>query len=155
MSGILFTLVRAGLPMLTIFIFACGGPSEQEMTEQIREVLNSQVEAWNKGDLEGFMTGYFKSPALSFASRGSVKRGWETIIEGYESRYGKNDMGGLSFLDLETYPLSREAAYVIGRWSLEMEDETLGGIFTLIFRHTASGWRIVHDHTSSATPSAE
>ncbi len=155
MSGILFTLVRAGLPMLTIFIFACGGPSEEEMTEQIRGVLNSQVEAWNKGDLEGFMTGYLKSPGLSFASGGSVKRGWETIMAGYESRYGKNNMGRLSFSDLEIYPLSHEAAYVIGRWSLEMEDETLGGIFNLIFRNNASGWRIVQDHTSSATPSAE
>ena len=135
---------------LSALLVACGGPSDEEISAAIREVLDSQVEAWNRGDLEGFMAGYLRSSKLSFASGGSVIRGWDTLLERYETTYGEGRMGMLSFTELEIYPLSNESAYVVGKWKLIRENDAPHGVFTLIFRKTPSGWRIVHDHSSGA-----
>ena len=63
-------------------------------------------------------------------------------------------MGRLQFnLDaIEVF--SPDAAMVFGRWELARTTDEIkpNGLFTLIFRLTPDGWRIVHDHTSSADP---
>jgi ketosteroid isomerase-like protein len=117
----------------------------------IRRVLGDQVEAWNRGDLEGFMAGYWKSPQLTFFSGKDRMSGWDATIERYRKRYqaeGK-EMGKVSFSDLEIEPLGPESAYVRGRWKVVTSKETLGGLFTLIFKKQPEGWRIAHDHTSN------
>jgi uncharacterized protein (TIGR02246 family) len=117
----------------------------------IRRVLDDQVTAWNRGDLEGFMAGYWKSPQLTFFSGKDRMSGWDATIERYRKRYqaeGK-EMGKVSFSDLEIEPLGPESAYVRGRWKVVNSKETLGGLFTLIFKKQPEGWRIAHDHTSN------
>lgn len=116
----------------------------------VRRVLDDQVAAWNKGDLKGFMAGYWRSPDLTFFSGKDKTRGWDATLERYQKRYqaeGK-EMGKLTFRDLEIEVLSPESAWVRGRWQLELSKETVGGLFTLIFKKLPEGWRIVHDHTS-------
>lgn len=117
----------------------------------IRQVLDAQVAAWNKGDLQGFMAGYWKSPDLTFASGKDTTRGWEATYERYRKRYQAEgrEMGKLTFSELDIELLCPDSAYVRGRWKLVTSKETLGGVFTLVFRKLAEGWRIVHDHTSS------
>jgi uncharacterized protein (TIGR02246 family) len=117
----------------------------------IRRVLDDQVAAWNRGDLEGFMAGYWKSPQLTFFSGKDRMSGWDATIERYRKRYqaeGK-EMGKVSFSDIEIEPLGPESAYVRGRWKVVNSKETLGGLFTLIFKKQPEGWRIAHDHTSN------
>jgi ketosteroid isomerase-like protein len=118
--------------------------------EAVRRVLNEQVEAWNKGDLEGFMTGYWNSPDLSFSSGKDRTRGWQATMERYVKRYRSdgNEMGKLTFSELDVDVLSHDAALVRGRWHLKRSKDELGGLFTLIFKRLPEGWRIVHDHTS-------
>ena len=118
----------------------------------IRHVLDAQVSAWNKGDLEGFMEGYWHSPKLSFSSGSEVTRGWDATIERYKKKYrsGDAEMGKLTFSDLEIEPLGPDAAFVRGRWQLVRSKDKPGGVFTLIFRKFPEGWRIVHDHTSGS-----
>ncbi len=116
----------------------------------IRALLDAQVAAWNRGDLPGFMQGYWKSPELSFYST-AVTRGWEATLQRYRNRYqtGLHEMGKLDFSELEIHVLAPDAAWVGGRWRLKMSQGTnLGGSFTLILRKLPEGWRIVHDHTS-------
>jgi ketosteroid isomerase-like protein len=116
----------------------------------IQQVLDSQVTAWNRGDLEGFMAGYWQSEQLSFFSGKSNTRGWQTTLDRYRSRYqaeGK-EMGKLVFSDLEIEMLGPDSAFVRGKWKLEMSKENFDGLFTLIFKRVPAGWRIVHDHTS-------
>jgi ketosteroid isomerase-like protein len=117
----------------------------------IYQVLQGQVEAWNKGDLKGFMTGYLRSDELTFYSGSNVIKGWDAMLERYEKKYtgaGK-EMGKLSFKDVDIELLSPTSAVVRGRWQLTLSKESPGGLFTLIFRKTTDGWRIVHDHTSN------
>jgi ketosteroid isomerase-like protein len=116
----------------------------------IHAVLTAQVEAWNAGNIEGFMQGYVQSDSMRFASGATVQRGWKAALERYKKSYPtKAAMGRLTFSELEMTMLSPEAALVLGRWKLQREKDEPQGLFTLVFRRTASGWRIIHDHTSA------
>ena len=117
----------------------------------VRTVLDAQVEAWNRGDIERFMDGYARSPEITFVSGDNFTRGWQTVHDRYQKNYDSREkMGTLTFSDLETTVLSTDAAITIGRWQLQLANSQPHGRFTLIFRRTSQGWRIVHDHTSSA-----
>jgi ketosteroid isomerase-like protein len=123
---------------------------EDVAKQSLRAVLEKQVAAWNKGDLKQFMDGYWQSPDLSFFSGANKTKGWQATLERYQKRYqaeGK-EMGKLTFTELEVELLGPKSAFVRGRWQLVMSKETVGGLFTLIFKETNDGWRIVHDHTS-------
>ncbi|HEX6190644.1 MAG TPA: SgcJ/EcaC family oxidoreductase [Pyrinomonadaceae bacterium] len=116
----------------------------------IRAVLDAQVAAWNRGDLEGYMDGYQRSPDIVFISGDRVTRGWKTVLERYKRSYDTREkMGVLTFSDVEITMLGKDTAIVLGRWQLRAKGEPRGR-FTLLFRKTRDGWRIVHDHTSSA-----
>ena len=119
--------------------------------KKIMTVLNDQMRYWNEGDIEKYMAGYDRSDSLRFASGGRVSYGWETTLERYKNGYpDMSAMGVLQFSDIDVTVISRDAALVFGRWELKKENENPWGLFTLIFRKSKDGWRIVHDHTSSA-----
>jgi beta-aspartyl-peptidase (threonine type) len=150
------------LALALLFILASAGafpahgllvapPSVEPAEEAIRKVLDAQAAAWNKGDLEGFMRGYWSSPELTFFSGDKKTKGWQATLDRYRRRYqaeGK-EMGRLTFSELQVEVLGPDSAFVRGRWQLKLAKETPGGLFTLIFRRLPEGWRIVHDHTSS------
>jgi ketosteroid isomerase-like protein len=117
----------------------------------IRTVLDAQAAAWNRGDVEAYMDGYDRSPNTEFVGGDSITRGWQEVLDRYKKRYDTRDkMGTLTFSDLEIKILSADAALVLGRWRLKRASDEPHGTFTLLFRKTKAGWRIVHDHTSAA-----
>ena len=117
----------------------------------VRTVLDAQREAWNRGDIEGYMDGYARSAEITFVSGDTITRGWQTVHDRYQKNYDSREkMGVLTFSDLETNVLSSDSAVTIGRWHLQRTGDQPHGRFTLVFRRTNQGWRIVHDHTSSA-----
>jgi ketosteroid isomerase-like protein len=125
-------------------------PSDAAAERAIRAVLDHQAAAWNRGDLSGFMAGYWHSPELTFYSGDSVTSGWQATLERYQKRYQSAgaEMGKLDFSQLEIHPAG-DMAWVGGHWHLKMSNgKDLGGMFTLIFRKLPDGWKIVHDHTS-------
>jgi len=120
---------------------------------QIRSVLRAQQDAWNRGDIDGFMNGYARSKSTIFISEDTLRRGWETVRDRYKKKYSDREkMGLLTFSDLEITPVSSNAAVALGRWKLKRAKDRPHGRFTLIFCKSADGWRIVHDHTSAAAP---
>ncbi|HUP00889.1 MAG TPA: nuclear transport factor 2 family protein [Gemmatimonadota bacterium] len=155
--------VLAVLPACAVHIGNTnGGDRADGWTSSRREavvrVLEEQVQAWNRGDLEAFMQGYWQSPELVFTSGARVQRGWRTTLERYREAYGDSPgtMGRLSFSDLEVHPLGADAAWMLGRWSLAMgPGGERGGVFTLVFRRLDGEWRIVHDHTTEAGSAGE
>lgn len=117
---------------------------------EIRRVLNEQDAAWNRGDIEAFVSYYWKSGGLTFAGSNGVTRGWDGLLARYRRSYpDKAAMGRLSFSNLEIHLLEPESALVLGRWRLDRQKDTPGGTFSLVLRRFPEGWRIVHDHTSS------
>jgi beta-aspartyl-peptidase (threonine type) len=129
------------------------GESEEAKSSRkaIEGVLTSQVDAWDKGDLVAFMAGYARSNDLTFYSGDTILKGWDATLERYQKKYqGQgNEMGKLTFRDLDIQLLSADSAVVRGRWELKRTNDSPHGLFTLIVRKTAEGWRIVHDHTSN------
>jgi uncharacterized protein (TIGR02246 family) len=136
---------------------AAVAPGEQQKNAgaitEIRSVLHAQQDAWNRGDIDGFMSGYARSGSTTFVSEDALRRGWETVRARYLKKYSdRAKMGRLIFSDLEIMLLDSDSAVVLGRWKLKRSRDRPHGRFTLIFRKTADGWRIVHDHTSAAAP---
>ena len=146
------TLLIACCVLVASFVRSAQEQPANPLTE-IQSVLRAQQEAWNSGDIDGFMNGYARSPATLFVADDEVRRGWETVRERYREKYSdRAKMGTLAFSDVEITPLSADAAVVLGRWRLTRANDKPHGRFTLIFRRLPEGWRIVHDHTSAASP---
>lgn len=119
--------------------------------DAIKAVINAQAAAWNRGDLEGYMDGYDRSPNTEFVGGDTITRGWQTVLDRYRKNYSSREkMGALTFSDLRITILSKDAALVLGRWHLKRANDDPHGTFSLLFRKTKAGWRIVHDHSSSA-----
>jgi len=117
----------------------------------IRAVIDAQRDAWNRGDLEGYMDGYDRSPETEFVGGDTITRGWQTVLERYQKKYDSREkMGVLTFSEIEINVLSKDAALVLGRWRIKRGDGEPHGTFSLLFRRKKAGWRIVHDHSSSA-----
>ena len=130
----------------------CVMPEDQDLAA-VQRLLDSQVAAWNQGDLEGFMEGYWKSDSLTFYSGGTVTHGWQTTLDRYRKRYQSEgrEMGTLVFALVDLRLLARGQALVFGGWSLKLKDGAPSGLFTLWLRwFPDAGWRVVHDHTSAA-----
>ncbi len=142
------------IPVLLIMVAGCAEKEallENELKIEIRDVVLEGEAWWNKGNIEGYMGTYWKSPDLRFASGGKVTFGWQKTLDGYLKRYpDRAAMGRLVFSDLDITILSHESALVFGAWKLEREHDQPHGLFTLLLRKFDEGWRIVHDHTSSA-----
>jgi beta-aspartyl-peptidase (threonine type) len=150
-----FRLGAGGLGLvIALMCMSASGPggAAEDSARAARAVLDRQVEDWNKGDLDGFLAGYWKSPKVVFQSGGRRYDGWEAMRERYRRRYQAEGraMGRLAFTGLDVEPLGPEAVLARGRWQLTMPDDTTpGGLFTVIFRRFPEGWKIVHDHTSA------
>lgn len=116
----------------------------------MRAVMDRQVVAWNKGDLEAFMSGYWNSPNLTFFSSTSEANGWQAALDRYRKTYQSegNEMGVLDFSNLKFEVLGPDAAFVRGHWHLKLTKGDQSGHFTLIFKRFPDGWKIIHDHTS-------
>jgi ketosteroid isomerase-like protein len=138
--------------LLPNLIMAQAPSTNTKQEAAIRAVLEAQKEAWNKGDIDGYMDGYDRSENTVFVSGDSVSRGWQTVHDRYKKGYDTREkMGTLSFSDLEITLLGKNSAVVLGSWRLQRASDEPHGRFTLVFRLTKNGWRIIHDHTSTAT----
>ena len=141
--------------IVCIFLAAVTGMSQtaaerRHIESDIRDVMNKQVAAWNRGDIDGFMRGYWNSDDLVFVSGANVTRGWRPTLEHYKKSYdSRAKMGTLAFSDLEVTVLAPNAAVVLGSWALARDNDNPHGKFTLTFRRFPRvGWRIIIDHTS-------
>ncbi|HEX8507266.1 MAG TPA: nuclear transport factor 2 family protein [Hymenobacter sp.] len=120
-------------------------------TAAIRQVLTTQTAAWNRGDIPGFMEGYWKSDSLVFIGRNGPKYGWQQTLENYQKSYPTAAaMGQLDFSSLRVSVLAPGAAQVVGRWHLARPAAgDLQGYFLLVLRQIDGKWVVAADHTNS------
>jgi ketosteroid isomerase-like protein len=122
--------------------------TNQSITE-IEKVLNAQTKAWNEGDIEKYMEGYWHSDSLLFIGKNGVTKGWTATLERYKKSYpGKEGMGKLDFTILSEEKMGNELYLVIGKWHLQREKDELGGHFSLIWKNINGKWVIITDHSS-------
>ncbi len=145
MKNLLFILIISA----SVFSVSFAQSKDEKAENDIRKVMNEQVSAWNNGDIDGFMKGYWNSPEMTFVSGTNVTKGWQPTLERYKKGYdSKAKMGVLTFSDLDITILGNKSAVVLGKWSLQREKDNPNGLFTLTFRKLKEGWRIILDHTS-------
>jgi beta-aspartyl-peptidase (threonine type) len=138
-----------------VFLSVCVGCSAPDFARdraEILDVLRDQADAWNRGDLNAFLEGYWRSDRTVFAGGDKVHRGFEAMARRYREAYPtKEKMGRLSFSNVTFEQLEADRAVLTGAWEVEIagSEKRPGGVFTLIWRKFDEGWKIVHDHTSS------
>ena len=146
----LFRWLAVPLAVLGLTL-AAADVNQDQIKQAVETVLTDQNKAWNEGDLMRFMEGYARSEKMRFASDGKVLYGWQAALERYKTKYpDRAAMGKLEFSELDITVLSPDSALAFGRWMVAAQGKEFGGLFTLLFRKTDAGWKIVHDHTSSA-----
>ena len=145
---------------LVIAVVACASTPPRVRTfapmdrTAVIAVLDDQAAAWNRGDLAGYMAGYAKIDNLVFTSGGKVRTGWQATYDSYQSKYGKDPstMGKLAFSITQVDPVGADGAVVLGTWTVTESVQPGTGVFTVVLERRPEGWRIIHDHTSSAAP---
>jgi uncharacterized protein (TIGR02246 family) len=131
-------------------VFAKPADERTADRDAVRAVLSAQQTAWNRGDVDAFVVGYWHSPELTFSGSSGVARGWDGVLARYKKNYPDSAaMGHLDFSELEFRFLGPDAALVLGRWHLKREKDDVGGVFTLVWQRFPDGWKIIHDHTSA------
>jgi ketosteroid isomerase-like protein len=122
----------------------------QDKDEQtIRKVLSEQTIAWNKGNIEEFMKGYWNNDSLMFIGKSGVTYGYQNTLMNYKKHYSNADsMGVLSFDLVKVQRLSPEYFFIVGKWHLKRNVGDVGGHYNLLFRKIKGSWVIVADHSS-------
>ncbi len=116
---------------------------------EIRALLQKQTEAWNRGDIEGFMEGYWKNDSLMFIGKSGITYGWQQTLDNYKKGYpDKTAMGQLTFTLIEMKSLSKKYFSVVGKWHLKRTIGDIGGHYTLLLRKINGKWVVVSDHSS-------
>lgn len=135
------------LSLLVVFSLPAFAQSNDE--KEVRQVLAKQNAAWNRGDLEAFMVGYWDNDSLMFIGTSGVVYGYKNTLERYKKNYADTAAMGKLFFDLiEVKKLSAEYYHVTGKWHLKRSMGDAGGHFTLLFRKLKGKWVIISDHSS-------
>jgi len=116
--------------------------------EQILNIMNEQVQAWNNADLEGFMQGYWKSDKLQFIGKNGIKYGWQVTLDNYKKSYPDQAAMGTLHFDVLQVEVVKESAFVLGKWQLSRAEDTLKGFYTLYWKKIDGQWKIIIDHSS-------
>ena len=134
-------------------LVACSAPSAppEDPTAAVDSMLRASADAWNRGDLDAFMSDYANEPTTGFVSGGRVQYGYDWIRSNYAPRFepgARRD--SLRFENLAARALGHDHALATARYVLFRSDSvTSSGPFTLVLRHSEAGWRIVHDQTGT------
>jgi hypothetical protein len=143
MRKLIFILLVGVLPMVSC------AQSDDKNKQQILALLQRQASDWNRGDIEGFMVGYWNNDSLMFIGQSGVTYGYDKTLANYKKNYSDTaQMGRLAFNILHVKKLSPEYYYVIGKWFLNRSVGDVGGHFNLLFRKINGQWVIVADHSS-------
>lgn len=138
---LLIVLISSCLPVFT--------QAQSADEKAIRQILHDQTEAWNRGNLEDFMKGYWNNDSLMFIGKSGVTYGYQNTLNNYKKGYnGPDQMGTLTFNLIKLEPLSKDYYFVVGKWHLKRNAGDVGGHYTLLFRKIKGTWVIISDHSS-------
>jgi len=141
-SLLIFTIL-----LCTSAPFICKG--QKNDLQLVKNILSAQSTAWNEGNIDAFMKGYWHNDSLSFISKGGITYGWDQTLAHYKKSYpDTTTMGKLNFTLIRLNKLSEHYYFVTGKWHLSRTVGDIGGYFTLLFKKINKQWFIITDHTS-------
>jgi ketosteroid isomerase-like protein len=130
--------------------FTCITAAAQNTDEKmILGILDRQTAAWNRGDIDGFMNGYWQSDSLMFIGKSGITYGWQPTLSNYKRGYPDTaSMGKLAFTILQVKRLAKDCFFIVGKWHLTRSIGDIDGHYTLLFKKIRGKWVIVADHSS-------
>ncbi|MBL7747911.1 MAG: nuclear transport factor 2 family protein [Chitinophagaceae bacterium] len=135
------------LSFLFMLVESVSAQSKDERA--IRTILDEQTAAWNRGDIESFMKGYWENDSLMFIGKTGVTYGYINTLNNYKKGYPDTaSMGKLIFTLIQVKRLSKEYYHITGKWFLKRSVGDVGGHYTLVFRKINGRWVIISDHSS-------
>jgi hypothetical protein len=141
MKGLICTVLLAAFALL--------GCAQSRNEQQIRNMLGAQVAEWNKGNIEGYMIGYWEHDSLVFIGKNGPTYGYQATLERYKKGYPNTEaMGKLTSTIVSLKRLSDKYYFVIGKWHLARKDGDLSGSYTLLLEKIGGKWVIINDHSS-------
>lgn len=124
------------------------GPTSADESA-IRNILATQTAAWNSGNIDTFMKGYWENDSLMFIGKSGVTYGWTNTLNNYKKGYPDTAaMGKLTFNLIQVKKLSNQYYHVTGKWFLKRSIGDIGGHYTLLFQKINGRWVIISDHSS-------
>ncbi len=134
---------------ITCFLLAGSMQAQSNDEKAIVKILSEQDAAWNRGDIESFMKGYWQNDSLMFIGKTGITYGWQNTLNNYKKRYPDTTaMGKLNFEYIEIKQLSPDYFFVVGKWHLTRTIGNLDGAFTLLLKKINNIWVIAKDHSS-------
>jgi hypothetical protein len=135
-------LIIGVLAFCTISVYA-------QKSASPRQVLNNQLNEWNKGNIQGFMSGYWQNDSLQFLTSKGITYGWESVTNNYKKSYPtKEKMGNLDFEILSEKKIDKKHTMIIGKWKVKDAEGENSGYFSLLFKLIDGNWKLILDHTS-------
>lgn len=137
------------LSILLLILTGCNQNHLPNSIQAIKAVMEKQTQCWNNGDIDGFMDGYWRSDSLRFLGKRGLTVGWQKTLDNYKKSYpNRNAMGKLAFTHISFEPLNKEQMFVVGKWALEREKDTLKGHYSLLWKKIDGQWKVIFDHSS-------
>jgi len=138
---------------IVVLLFSLSGWAQKQPSAKVMGIIDGlfehQIRAWNEGDVDDFMLGYWNDERLIFVGSTGPTYGYQNTLEGYKKRYpDRAAMGRLAFDILEKRQWDRRTIQVIGKFTLYREKDTPTGHFSLLVRKIKGEWLIVSDHSS-------
>lgn len=110
-----------------------------------------QVEAWNRGDLEGALDVYCPKEDIVWVNRSGVSRGFAQFARSMRSDFagGSARMGRMEAKVEQEMSLAENKALVTLSWSIRRDGKRLmGGISTQLWAWCGDRMRVVYEHAS-------
>ena len=142
---------------IIIILFLCNTllysckEKQLDYCQLLDELMMKQQQSWNEGNIEEFMSSYWKSDSLMFIGKNGIHYGWQTTLDNYKKSYrNREEMGKLNFTNLDCKPLDSQYHQITGNWKLIRNDSLgdLSGYYTLLWKKIEDRWVIVYDHTN-------
>lgn len=135
---------------LLILLAALQVQAQTKDEQQILSVLEEQTRAWNDGDIDRFMIGYWQHDSLMFIGKNGVTYGYNQTLANYKKNYpDRATMGKLKFTIVKLNRIAADTYFIVGKWHLTLDEKSsIGGHYTLLFKKIKKSWVIVADHSS-------
>src|SRR6186997_757626 len=135
------------VPLLIIISSSVFSQTKDET--EVRNVLAKQNAAWNRGDVDAFMVGYWENDSLMFIGKSGITYGYKNTLANYKKNYPDTaTMGKLTFTLISVKRLSEKYFRVVGKYYLTRSIGNASGHFTLLFEKIKGEWVIIEDHSS-------
>ena len=136
------------LLLVSIFSFPASFAQNKDV-KAINKMLAAQVAEWNKGNIEGYMHGYWENDSLLFIGSKGPRYGYDVTLKRYKEAYPDTaHMGKLTSTITRIQKLSGHYYFVVGKWALQRSVGDVGGSYTLLLKKVKKKWVVIADHSS-------